>query len=160
MDERDLGLIAAEWDANRLPRDRVPEVATELLEAGHDTPSLRVAAGLLPSDLDDAHQLFGRALEELGYACRGNRRGRGAALAREYAQRGLEGRMPLAEAVGAIYRLSLDFEAEEWSLSSESALEFLVLADEWEDEPAKRPTIEADMARELQRFLSCAGCCS
>jgi hypothetical protein len=153
MQERDLGLIAAEWEANRLPRERVPELATELLLEGHDTPSLRVAAGLLASELDEAHELFGRVLAELGYERQRDRRDRGEALARQYARRGLDGRMSLVDAIGGIYELSRNFEHEDWSLSGESLTNFLVLADEWEDEPEKRPHIEADMEHELRCFL-------
>ena len=76
MEERDLRLVAAKWEANLLPRERVPEIATELLQRGHDTPSLRVAAGLLPSELDEARELFGRALAELGHERHRNWRGR------------------------------------------------------------------------------------
>ena len=61
--------------------------------------------------------------------------------------------MSLVDAFGGIYKLSLDFEDEEWSLSGESLTEFVVLADLWEDEPEKRPDIEADMKGELRRFV-------
>ena len=152
MDERDLKLVAAEWEANQLARDRVPELATALLEEGYDTPTLRVAAGLLPSELDEAHTLFGRALAELGYQRQRDGRRHGEALAREYARRGLDGRMPLVEAVGGVCNLSLRFEREDWSLDGMSMTSLLVLADEWEDQPKKRPAIEDDMRRELQRF--------
>lgn len=148
-----MGLVAAEWEANLLPRERVPELATGLLREGHDTPSLRVAAGLLPSELDEAHDVFGRALSELGYERHRDWRGHGEALACEYARRGLDGRMSLVDAIGGIYMLSLRFEREDWSLGGESLADFVVLADLWEDEPEQRPDIEADMERELRRFV-------
>jgi hypothetical protein len=56
----------------------VPEVATELLQVGYDTPTLRVAAGLLSPQLDEAHELFGRALAERTSAAASRR------LARRY----------------------------------------------------------------------------
>ena len=153
MDERDLGLLAAEWEANLLARERVPVVACELLQEGLDTPSLRVAAGLLRGELDEAHQVFGRALAELGYGRERDWRGHGEALAREYAERALDGRMPLVEAVDGIYALSLQFDTEDWALDGESLTTFVVLADLWNDNPAKRRELQADMRAELTRLL-------
>ena len=112
-----------------------------------------MAAGLLQSELDEAHELFGRALAELGHQRERDWRAGGEPLAREYARRGLDGRMPLVEAVSGVYKLSLYFEREDWSLDGMSMTSLLVLADEWEDEPTKRPEIEQDMRRELERFL-------
>ncbi|HEY4277392.1 MAG TPA: hypothetical protein VGM91_04170 [Conexibacter sp.] len=153
MKLHDLGLVAAEWEANVLPRERIPALATELMLAGNDTPSLRAAAGLLSTELDAAHEVFGRALAELGYERERDSRGRGRALAREYAHRGLDGRMPLVEAVDRIYKLSLDFDHEAWALSGESLTTFVVLADLWVDEPRKRPELEGDMREQLQSLL-------
>ena len=103
--------------------------------------------------LDAAHEVFGRALAELGYGRERDPPGRGGALAREYAQRGLDGRMPLVEAVDRIYKLSLDFDHERWALGGESLTTFVVLADLWDDQPPKRPELERDIREQLQSLL-------
>ena len=60
----DLELVAAEWEAGLLAPERVPAIAVALMEAGFDSPSLRVAAGLLPGETADAHDLFSAVLGE------------------------------------------------------------------------------------------------
>src|SRR4051812_33865605 len=153
MEPRDLALVAAEWEANLLRRERIPALAIELILAGYDTPSLRVAAGLLPGELYGAHELFGRTLAELGDEREQNARGRGGGLARELAARGLDSRMPLVEAVNRICALSLDFDDEEWALSGDELTAFVVLADLWDDRPAERARLERDLRQELQSLF-------
>jgi hypothetical protein len=153
MEPCDLALAAAEWEANRLPRKRIPVLAIELMLAGYDTPSLRVAAGLLPGELDGAHELFGRMLAELGYEREQDACSRGGALAREFAARGLDGRMPLVEAVNRICALSLDFDDEEWALTGHELTAFVVLADLWHDRPAERAGLERDLLQELRSLF-------
>jgi hypothetical protein len=48
-----------------LPREEIPSIAVELLEAGTDTPSIRRLAGLTDAELSDAHDLFRQVLREL-----------------------------------------------------------------------------------------------
>lgn len=146
----DLGLLAAEWEADRVPRERIPGLAAELLLAGNDTPSLREAAGLLPGELEAAREVFGRALAELGYAREPDARGRGAALASEYVARGLDGRMPLVEAVNRVCALSLEFDDQAWAVRGHALTALVVLADLWNDRPEGRRELERDLRRELE----------
>jgi hypothetical protein len=49
-----------------LPREEIPDIAVALLEDGADTPTLRRLAGLTSLELSEAHDLFRKALQELG----------------------------------------------------------------------------------------------
>lgn len=50
----------------QLRREEIPAIAVALLETGTDTPTIRRLAGLTPSELSEAHDLFRRILQELG----------------------------------------------------------------------------------------------
>jgi hypothetical protein len=136
-------LLAAEYEADRLARESVPEIACQLLDEGLDSPSLRAAAGLLPGELHEAREIFGRALQELGCGLRRAPRGQGAPLAREYASRALDQRMSLVLAMSSITALSLEFEAELWALKGQALARFELLAVLWDDEPESRSQLEA-----------------
>jgi hypothetical protein len=154
---RDLALLAAEYDADVLARESVPELACQLLADGFDSPSLRVAAGLLAGELDHARRILGRALEELGCEVSRDHRGQGAPLAREYAARGLDRRMPLARAISSIAALSLERESEPWALQGQALTRFELLSALWDDKPADRSEIEAEMRAELTALLDRIG---
>src|SRR5262245_60286009 len=47
-------------------REERPPVDCEPLAYGRDTPALRILAGLTAAELSEAHELFRRALQELG----------------------------------------------------------------------------------------------
>jgi len=62
----DLDVADALFSRGELRREQIPAVAMALLEAGRDTPSLRVLAGLGAAQMDDAHDLFRKMLVEMG----------------------------------------------------------------------------------------------
>jgi hypothetical protein len=157
MQGRDLGLLSAEWEANVVAREAVPGIACELLAEGVDSPSLRVAAGLLPGELDDAHEVLGRALRELGLSVGGDAHGQGASLAREYATRALDGRMPPVRAASAIAALSLQFDTEVWALKGDALSAFELLTVTWIGKPEHHHALEVELRAELAALLDRLG---
>jgi hypothetical protein len=150
---QDLDLLAAELEAGMIERERIPWLAAELMVAGFDTPSLRVAAGLMPDDLDDAEEVFRAALAELGVAREDDGQGDGAALAREIATRGVDGRLPALDAAATLHRLAADLEGEPWTPDGQWRSDVLALLEDWEDEPTQRPALEAQLRAELESLL-------
>ena len=60
-------LIAAQWVANDIYAERMPRIAADLLEAGYDTPALRLLAGEMQAQCRaDVEELAGKAFRELG----------------------------------------------------------------------------------------------
>ena len=49
-----------------LRREQIPPIAADLLEAGHDTATIRKLAGLCAAELMEAHDLLRQVLKELG----------------------------------------------------------------------------------------------
>lgn len=62
----DLGLTACRFIVGDVPSEDLPGIATDALVRGVDSPSLRELAGLRPSDVREASDLFRAALDELG----------------------------------------------------------------------------------------------
>src|SRR4051812_45269688 len=62
----DLGLVAAEFESGALGAERLADAAASLLAEGHDSPTLRVAAGADHDEPDEQRSLFRKALIELG----------------------------------------------------------------------------------------------
>jgi hypothetical protein len=60
-----LNLIAAYWRLNRLPGERLPEIAQKVLEQGVDSASLRILAGEQNATISESGTLFERVLSEL-----------------------------------------------------------------------------------------------
>lgn len=63
----DALFVQALWVLGLLAADRLPEVARGALEAGLDSPSLRMLASLMPNELAEAPDLFVRSWTELGF---------------------------------------------------------------------------------------------
>src|SRR3989454_11594841 len=63
-----LDLVAAKWVLGRIPSEALPRIASDLLEAGRDTPTLRRLAGELRPTLGESGPLFEEILDELGVA--------------------------------------------------------------------------------------------
>jgi hypothetical protein len=60
-------VIAARWVTHDLHGEDMPEIAADLLESGHDTPSLRKLAGVMDiASSADAEYLVGKTFKELG----------------------------------------------------------------------------------------------
>ncbi|MCP4968394.1 MAG: hypothetical protein GY926_24570 [bacterium] len=64
----DLGVAMAQWQLGLLRSDALPDVATEMLVLGYDSPAIVELAGLNlgPFDPRDASDLWPQALAELG----------------------------------------------------------------------------------------------
>jgi hypothetical protein len=63
-----LDVARARLALGTLQSGALPDVAAELLEAGQDTPSLRVLAGSVQPVMSDVGPVFEHALRELGLA--------------------------------------------------------------------------------------------
>jgi hypothetical protein len=61
----DISLVAAEFAAGALAPERIPDVATRLLELGWDSSTLRQAAGAAHEAPEEQRTLMLAALEEL-----------------------------------------------------------------------------------------------
>lgn len=62
----DVRLVAADFESGLVKTERLPETATTLLIEGHDSLSLRRAAGSDHVDPDEQRRVFREALFELG----------------------------------------------------------------------------------------------
>lgn len=148
-----MALIAAEWEAGRLAREKIPEVATAMLVAGYDSDALRVTAGLIPAELDEAHEWFGKVLRELGFNAARDQTRRGVALAEEYARRVLDGRMSVYDGAYSVFNLWSDF-PHDAALEIDAHMGTLIaLCDEWEQFEEDRNKRELQMKAELRAFL-------
>ena len=59
---------AIQFELGELRSSDLPDVATGLLAAGYDSPSLRIVAGDMKPEMADAGKTFASALQELGVA--------------------------------------------------------------------------------------------
>src|SRR5262245_34768850 len=59
-------IVAARWVLGLIPSQALPQIATEALQAGLDSPSLRELAGELHPTLDASGPLFEKLLDEVG----------------------------------------------------------------------------------------------
>src|SRR5215471_9049324 len=57
---------SVQFELDEIRSDELPRVAVNLLEAGHDTPSLRAVAGELHPTMVETGTMFAEALQELG----------------------------------------------------------------------------------------------
>jgi hypothetical protein len=149
----DLEMTAAEWEAGLLPPERLPAVAIELMEAGYDSHHLRLVAGLVPAEMDEGHDLFARALAELDLPRTRTEDERGVALAAEYARRMLAGRVAPYEGARTVWQLGIDHFDNDTSRRVGNLDALVILADEWDQLPDQRPSIENDMRTEARKFL-------
>ena len=78
-------------------------------------------------------------------------------MAREYAIRALDGRMPPVRAAIAIAALSLQFDTEVWALKGDALSAFELLAVTWTDKPEHRHELETELRAELAALLDRLG---
>lgn len=121
-----MEIVAAKWALGLLPSDALPRLATAALEAGLDTPSLRLVAGELHPTRDETGVLFDEALDELGVDVPDRSR---AALivAKEYATQIADGIVSPFQGARQIWELHVD---------AEGVLElgpFVYWASEWQE---------------------------
>lgn len=144
-----LVLASARVALGLLYREDLADVAASALADGCDSPSLRMLAGLTPSEADGARPLFERALCELGISVPDKRKAI-MRLAREMARDIVSGTTRAYDGAMAIWDLALRAPTE--NLPELDA--FVYAASEWEDRPEHRAVFEEGIkaaARELLR---------
>ena len=152
MKTKNLELVAAQLALGLVLPEELPRVAVDALEAGCDSPSLRVLAGLTMTEIGEARQLFDRVLGELQLR-NASRQQAVVQLAKERAREILSGERSPYQGAKEIWQLSLRLhEVHLPELDS-----FIYYASEWENRPEDRYVFEAgivDAARELLGFRS------
>ena len=104
-----LELVAAKWVLGRIPSEALPRIASDLLEAGPDTPTLRRLAGELHPTLGDSGSLFEEILDELGVAVPDMSRA-GLVLAKAYATQIIEGSLSAYDGARQIWQIQMEVE--------------------------------------------------
>jgi len=97
----DLDELEARWRAGHVLTSELPELARELIGAGHDVPSVRQLAGGTPPSAHEARQTFERALRELGRGGMGPSEA-AMVLARQWADQLVRRRLAARRATKAI----------------------------------------------------------
>ena len=120
-----MHIVAAKWALGLVPAEALPRLATNALEAGLDTPALRLVAGELHPTRDETGVLFDEALDELGVKVPDRSR---AALivAKDYATQIADGTLSPYQGARQIWELHVE---------AEGALElgpFVYWASEWQ----------------------------
>ena len=150
----DLRLIAARLQLDfGIPSSELPDMAVSALEAGVDSPSLRLLAGESHPTWAECGPLFRCALQELGITPL-SRTEAAHVLLRHAAERILNASMSPYEGACEISDVARCFWGEElWQRLSI----FIGLASEWQDDPDRRLIYEQgirEKARELFDELS------
>lgn len=142
-----LELAALLWAIDKQPTDQLPDVATDALVRGLDSPALRELAGAPTTDYWQVKYLFENALSELGIDVPDEQ----AALwrlAQNKAAEIVSGEVAPADGAHWIWSEVSDRIRREGDLRV-----FIGLASEWDDHPNERAEIERsiiDAARGLQ----------
>ncbi len=102
MDSEDLQLVQARWVLGHISSAVVPKIALEALEAGFDTPALRVLAGEVRPIASDVGPVFERAFQELGLGTL-TRESAGRVIARWWARSIIRGDATPYEGAKAIW---------------------------------------------------------
>ena len=138
MNTARLDIAASQVSLGLLLSDDLAEVARSALEAGYDSPSLRMLASLTAAEADQAHDMFARALAELRIAIPG-KRDAVLYLAREIAKGMVNGTVGTAQGAKQIWDLSLQIVDERMPELDT----FVYGASEWDDRPEDRHIFEA-----------------
>jgi hypothetical protein len=133
-------MVAAKWVLGRIPSRALPQIATDALEAGLDTPSLRELAGELHPTLDASGPLFEEILDEIGVGIPDRSRA-GLVLAREYAAQIIDGTLSTFEGARQIWRIQVDVEGLVHELGP-----FVYWASEWQDAVSARRRKQCEAA--------------
>ena len=134
-----LELVAAKWVLGRIPSEALPRIASDLLDAGPDTPTLRRLAGELHPTLGESGPLFEEILDELGVAVPDMSRA-GLVLAKAYAAQFIEGSLSAYDGARHIWEIEMAVEGLTTELGP-----FVYWASEWEEtsNPEERRECEA-----------------
>jgi hypothetical protein len=147
-DVETLELTAAKLILDEQPSEDLPEVATELLTRGVDSPALRVLAGASSRDVREARDLFFVALDELGVAVPDEQTALWL-VAKDMLQHIAAGD------IGAYEGASRIWSNVYWRIEREGDLRvFVGLASEWQDHPTDREVIEAEIRQAALYLLT------
>jgi len=154
MTSKSLEEAAAFWVLGLLPSDECPNVATEALVRGIDSPSLRLLAGELRPIASEVDPLFERSLVENGIAVPDRQTAR-AAVARYYAREMLAGSLSPWEGAERIWwDVANDaYSAPDWERYSS----FVGLASGLRDNPQHRTEYEREIVAAAHRLLESSG---
>ncbi len=133
-----------------LPSSELPTMAASALEAGLDSPSLRLLAGELHPTWAESGPLFHRALQELGIMPL-SRPEAGITLVRHLAEQILTDAVAPYDGACAISDVANSFWEEELWLRLSI---FIGLVCEWQDDPDGRPAYETEIRYEAQKLLN------
>jgi hypothetical protein len=143
-----LQVAAWRWIVGIQPAEGLPNIATDALVDGLDTPSLRELAGASGDDYWLIKELFERTINELGLDLPDEQTALWR-LAQQKANEIVSG--SVAPSAGAHWI---------WSeicnrIEREGDLRiFIGLADEWDDHPRHRPELEADIVRAAEQLTA------
>lgn len=132
-----LAVLASRLELELIGPEDLPAAAIDELECGCDSPSLRILAGLMPTDLSTIRVMFDRALSELGVS-RPSRREAVLHLAREHAKDVLSGTLAPYQGAKLIWELTLRAPAG----SMPELDSFVYAASEWEDRREDREVLQ------------------
>lgn len=144
----DIESAEAHWWFGKTPSSELPRVASDLLESGYDTESLRQVAGLDAGSQTDIDTLFERALKELG-RIKLAREEAGLKLAKEVCREIVSGSLSPYQGARKIW-----WEIWENERGLDRLRVFVGLASEYEDDHKHREDYANAILREAQSLLS------
>ena len=131
-------MVAAKWVLGLIPSQALPQIATDALAAGLDSPALRELAGELHPTLDASGRLLEEILDELNVGIPDRTRA-GLILARTYAAQITHGSLSPYEGARQIWNIQLDVEGLMHELGP-----FVYWASEWQDADSERRRQECE----------------
>lgn len=133
-------MVVAKWVLGLIPSSALPQIATDALVAGLDSPALRELAGELRPTRDASGRLFEQILDELSVGIPDRSRA-GLTLARAYATQITNGSLPPYEGACQIWKIQLEIEGLMHELGP-----FVYWASEWQDARSNRRRQECETA--------------
>ena len=149
MTDTGIAALAAKMALGQLDAAELPEAAVSALDAGLDSPALRVLAGLSNAELDEARELLETALMELGVPVP-TARDAIMVLARIAASEIANGRITPYGGAKRIWEITLCAPR----MVVPELDPFIYAASEWEDRPDDREHFTKEIIREAQRLLA------
>jgi hypothetical protein len=142
-----LRLAQALWVLGLLHADQLPVVATTALEAGADGKALRVLAGLLASQLEEAPDLFAEVLKSLGVPTL-SLADAARLVAVEVSEQLLRGELNPTEAAERLWEASIRVGGHDFH----DLDPFIYAASECKSRPAEKDFFEREIVNEAKRW--------
>ncbi len=101
-------IIAARWALGQLPSEQLPRIALQWLEAGWDSPTLRILAGETNPIMSEVGPMFNDVLEELNISLPTSTEAV-ARLVSEVAQQIVDGAVTPYDGASQIYDLHISY---------------------------------------------------